>query len=166
MLRCAAGRTIIATMQVLSAHAESAGDLAAIRHGLKRVGRRPRRVHRAHQTGNRMADAILGSKISLVCARIPVTIDAHALRAVGFPGRPVRDFGQPVRQCIEATLPLPGKRMIRIYIDTKNTQLYISFTNTAAGGRQEKWAASSAAPRARAAAAETRRRHRQAPGRL
>jgi len=31
-----------------------------------------------------------------------------------------------------------GQRMIRVYMDMKNTQLYISFTNLTAGGKLKK----------------------------
>ena len=40
---------------------------------------------------------------------------------------------------MEACLPLPEEeRVIRIYMEMKQTQLYISFTNMAAGGKLKK----------------------------
>ncbi|MCD7841072.1 MAG: GHKL domain-containing protein, partial [Lachnospiraceae bacterium] len=40
---------------------------------------------------------------------------------------------------IEASLTLPPEKLlIRIYMDMKNTQLYISFTNFTAAGKQKK----------------------------
>lgn len=127
-------------MQVLSAYAEK-GDLAAIRQYLRELDGDLAGLTAPIKTGNRMADAILGSKISLARAkRIPVTIDAHVPFALSVSQVDLcAILGNLFDNAIEATLPLPEEeRMIRIYIDTKNTQLYISFTNTAAGRRLEK----------------------------
>ena len=127
-------------MQVLSAYAEK-GDLAAIRQYLAELDGDLAGLTAPIKTGNRMADAILGSKISLARAkRIPVTIDAHVPFALSVSQVDLcAILGNLFDNAIEATLPLPEEeRMIRIYIDTKNTQLYISFTNTAAGRRLEK----------------------------
>lgn len=93
------------------------------------------------KTGNPMADAILNSKISLAAAKgIQVNADAHI---------PVKlklseldlccIIGNLFDNAIEASLELPpGERLIRIYMDMKNTQLYISFTNFTAGKKLEK----------------------------
>ena len=127
-------------MQVLSAYAEK-GNLAAIRQYLRELDGDLAGLTAPIKTGNRMADAILGSKISLARAkRIPVTIDAHVPFALSVSQVDLcAILGNLFDNAIEATLPLPEEeRMIRIYIDTKNTQLYISFTNTAAGRRLEK----------------------------
>ena len=84
------------------------------------------------KTGNPMTDAILNSKISLAKAKnIQVLADAHI---------PVKLKSSEIDLCciignlfdnaIEASLKLPeDKRLIRVYMDMKNTQLYISFTN-------------------------------------
>lgn len=84
------------------------------------------------KTGNAMADAILNSKISLAHSKdIKVKVDAHI---------PVKlkmseldlcvIIGNLFDNAIEASLKLPpDERLIRIYMDMKNTQLYISFTN-------------------------------------
>lgn len=127
-------------MQVLSAYAEK-GNLAAIRQYLRELDGDLAGLTAPIKTGNRMADAILGSKISLARAkRIPVTIDAHVPFALSVSQVDLcAILGNLFDNAIEATLPLPeNERMIRVYIDTKNTQLYISFTNTAAGRRLEK----------------------------
>ena len=88
-----------------------------------------------------MADAILNSKISLAKSkRIPVCVDAHI---------PVKltmseldlcvILGNLFDNAIDASLELSEQeRLIRIYMDMKNTQLYISFTNFAAGGKMRK----------------------------
>ena len=152
-------------MQVLSAYAEK-GDLAAIRQYLAELDGDLAGLTAPIKTGNRMRTRFWaarfrwparsaspspstrmcpsrcrGSKISLARAkRIPVTIDAHVPFALSVSQVDLcAILGNLFDNAIEATLPLPEEeRMIRIYIDTKNTQLYISFTNTAAGGRQEK----------------------------
>ena len=95
----------------------------------------------AVKTGNTMADAILNSKISLARAKdISVQVDAHI---------PVKlkmseldlccILGNLFDNAIEASLPLPPEqRAIRVYMDMKNTQLYISFTNFTAGKKKQK----------------------------
>ncbi|MFR7899315.1 MAG: GHKL domain-containing protein [Ruminococcus sp.] len=48
-------------------------------------------------------------------------------------------IGNLFDNAIEASLQLPKeKRLIRIYMDMKNTQLYISFTNFTAGKKLKK----------------------------
>ena len=93
------------------------------------------------KTGNAMADAILNSKISLAKSReIPVHVDAHI---------PVKltmseldlccILGNLFDNAIEASLALPQEqRMIRVYMDMKGTQLYISFTNFTADKKRLK----------------------------
>lgn len=93
------------------------------------------------KTGNAMADAILNSKISLAHSKdIKVKVDAHI---------PVKlkmseldlcvIIGNLFDNAIEASLKLPyDQRLIRIYMDMKNTQLYISFTNFTSTSKQIK----------------------------
>ena len=93
------------------------------------------------KTGNPMADAILNSKISLARSKhiqvradasVPVALDISALDLCVI-------LGNLFDNAIEASLPLPEEqRLIRVYIDRKGEQLYISFTNFTAGGRQRK----------------------------
>lgn len=90
------------------------------------------------KTGNPMTDAILNSKISLAKSKnIQVIADAHI---------PVKLTSSEIDLCciignlfdnaIDASLKLPEEhRLIRIYMDMKNTQLYISFTNFTAEKR-------------------------------
>ena len=48
-------------------------------------------------------------------------------------------IGNLFDNAIEASLALPvEQRMIRVYMDMKNTQLYISFTNFTASGKMTK----------------------------
>lgn len=93
------------------------------------------------KTGNAMADAILNSKISLAKAKdIPVYVDAHIpvkLRMSELDLCVI--IGNLFDNAIEASLGLPqNERMIRVYMDMKGTQLYISFTNFTAQKKREK----------------------------
>lgn len=93
------------------------------------------------KTGNRMTDAILNSKISLAKARhIPVTADAHIPVELSISEIDLCVIiGNLFDNAIEASLKLPeGERMIRVYMDMKGTQLYISFTNLTAVSKQKK----------------------------
>ena len=93
------------------------------------------------KTGNTMTDAILNSKISLARAKgIPVQADASI---------PVKlrlseidlccILGNLFDNAIDASLQLPeAERLIRVYMDMKGTQLYISFTNFASGKKLQK----------------------------
>ena len=92
-------------------------------------------------TGNAMADAILNSKISLAHSKdIPVHADAHIPLALTTPDIDLCVIiGNLFDNAIEASLKLPpDQRMIRIYMDMKNTQLYISFTNLTAEKKLQK----------------------------
>lgn len=93
------------------------------------------------KTGNPMTDAILNSKISLARSKgIEVVADAHI---------PVRLKSSEIDLCciignlfdnaIDASVKLPeGQRVIRVYMDMRNTQLYISFTNFTADKKMQK----------------------------
>ena len=130
-------RNHIQTMKVLA----SSGDLEGIRNNLDQLDTDLGTVDLAVKTGNAMADAILNSKISLAKSRdIPVQVDAHI---------PVKlkmseldlccIIGNLFDNAIEASLALPPEeRLIRVYMDMKGTQLYLSFTNFTAGGKREK----------------------------
>ena len=122
-------------IQTMKAYAAS-GDLDAIRRYLDLLDEDLTTVDTVIKTGNPMTDAILNSKISLARSRdIPVIADAHV---------PVRLKSSEIDLCcilgnlfdnsIEASMKLPREqRLIRVYMDMKNTQLYISFTNFTAG---------------------------------
>ena len=48
-------------------------------------------------------------------------------------------LGNLFDNAIEASMALPAdQRIIRVYMDMKNTQLYISFTNFTAAGKMKK----------------------------
>ena len=93
------------------------------------------------KTGNPMTDAILNSKISLAKSKgIKVVADAHI---------PVKLKSSEIDLCciignlfdnaIEASLKLAEEnRVVRVYMDMRNTQLYISFTNFTADKKLKK----------------------------
>lgn len=127
-------------IQTMKAYAAS-GDLDAIRRYLDLLDEDLTTVDTVIKTGNPMTDAILNSKISLARSKdIQVIADAHV---------PVRLKSSEIDLCcilgnlfdnaIEACIQLPREqRCIRVYMDMKNTQLYISFTNFTAGKKLPK----------------------------
>jgi sensor histidine kinase regulating citrate/malate metabolism len=127
-------------IQAMKAYAAS-GDLNAIKNYLDLLDEDLTTVDTVIKTGNPMTDAILNSKISLAKSKgIAVVADAHI---------PVKLKSSEIDLCciignlfdnaIEATESLPEeKRVIRVYMDMKNTQLYISFTNFTAGKKLKK----------------------------
>lgn len=127
-------------IQTMKAYA-AAEDWEAIRYYLDLLDEDLMTVDTVIKTGNPMTDAILNSKISLARAKgIEVTVDAHI---------PVRLKSPEIDLCciignlfdnaIEASVKLPeGQRMIRVYMDMIQTQLYISFTNLTAEKKMKK----------------------------
>ncbi|MGN0141849.1 MAG: sensor histidine kinase [Roseburia sp.] len=127
-------------IQIMKSYAAE-GDLEGIRHYLDELDEDLSTVDTVLKTGNRMTDAILNSKISLAKSRhIPVVADAHvpvALKTAEIDLCII--IGNLFDNAIEASMELPeDKRMIRVYMDMKNTQLYMSFTNLTASGKQKK----------------------------
>ena len=130
-------RNHIQTMKVLAAN----GDMDAIKAYLDELDTDLNTVDTVVKTGNAMADAILNSKISLAQSKcITVRCDAHI---------PVKlrmseldlccIIGNLFDNAIEASMRLPeDQRQIRVYMDMKGTQLYISFTNFTSGKKVEK----------------------------
>lgn len=116
-------------------------DVEALRRYLDELDTDLKTVDTAIKTGNRMADAILNSKISLAHAKhITVIADANipvALKVSELDLCAV--IGNLFDNAIEASLALPEEqRFIRIYMDMKNTQLYISVTNATAAKKGQK----------------------------
>lgn len=127
-------------IQTMKAYAASE-DWEAIRHYLDLLDEDLTTVDTAVKTGNPMTDAILNSKISLAKAknikviadaRIPVKLKSSEIDLCCI-------IGNLFDNAIEASMKLPeDQRVIRVYMDMKNTQLYISFTNFTAGKKMEK----------------------------
>ena len=127
-------------IQVLKAHAAQ-GDWESLQSYLDELETDLATVDTVVKTGNAMADAILNSKISLARAKhIRVQADASipvALRLSELDLCVI--LGNLFDNAIEASLALPEeKRLIRVYMDMKGPQLYISFTNFTAEGKQKK----------------------------
>ena len=130
-------RNHIQMMKVLAAN----GNMDALKAYLDELDTDLNTVDTVVKTGNPMADAILNSKISLARSRnIPTQVDAHI---------PVKlkmseldlccIIGNLFDNAMEASMALPEeKRMIRVYMDMKGTQLYISFTNFTAAKKLDK----------------------------
>ena len=130
-------RNHIQAMKVMAAN----GNMDGIKAYLDELDTDLNTVDTVVKTGNAMADAILNSKISLAQSKsIAVHCDAHI---------PVKlqmseldlccILGNLFDNAIEASLPLPEReRQIRVYMDMKGTQLYISFTNFTSGRKLNK----------------------------
>ena len=92
------------------------------------------------KTGNRMADAILNSKLSVATkngitvkaeAKIPVSLSVSELDLCII-------IGNLLDNAIDACMELPvEKRLIRIYMEMKGNFLYLALTNTS-GGKKKK----------------------------
>ena len=127
----------IQTLKFLAAN----NDIVGIREYLNELDTNLSLLDSSIRTGNSMADAILNSKVSLAKAReIDVRVDAHI---------PVKlkiseidlccIIGNLFDNAIEASVKLPEEqRLIRVYMDMKSTQLYISFTNFTADKKLKK----------------------------
>ena len=130
-------RNHIQMMKVLAA----SGDMEGLKSYLDMLDTDLNTVDTVVKTGNAMADAILNSKISLARAKnISVQCDAHI---------PVKlkmseldlccIIGNLFDNAIDASLELPEEeRLIRVYMDMKGSQLYISFTNFTAAKKLQK----------------------------
>ena len=127
-------------IQMMKSYA-AMGDLDAIRAYLDELDEDLATVDTVIKTGNKMTDAILNSKISLAKSReITVIADAHVPVALTTSEIDLCIIiGNLFDNAIEASMELPpDERIIRIYMDMKNTQLYMSFTNFTATKKQKK----------------------------
>ena len=129
-------------IQAMKAYA-AAGDLSSIRRYLDELDTDLATVDTVIKTGNPMTDAILNSKISLAKSKgIQVIADAHIPVKLQLSEMDLCCIlGNLFDNAIEASLKLPEpERRIRVYMDMKGTQLYISFTNFTAGKKLSKMA--------------------------
>lgn len=127
-------------IQTMKAYA-AAGDWEAIRHYLDLLDENLTAVDTVIKTGNPMTDAILNSKISLARSKdISVSADAYIPVKLNFSEIDLCCIiGNLFDNAIDASMKLPPEqRYIRVYMDMKNTQLYISFTNFTAGKKMKK----------------------------
>lgn len=127
-------------IQTMKAYAAT-GDLASVTSYLEKLDNDLATIDTVIKTGNKMTDAIINSKISLAKAKnIRVKADAHIPVALTISELDLCVIiGNLFDNAIEASLALPEeKRMIRVYMDIKNTQLYMSFTNLTATAKRKK----------------------------
>ncbi len=131
-------RNHIQTMKVLC----SDGDLDTIREYLDKLDDDLNTVDVAIKTGNKMTDAIINSKISLAKSKgINVIADANVPVELKISEIDLCIvIGNLFDNAIEASLALPeNERLIRLYMDIKNTQLYMSITNFTAEKKARKY---------------------------
>ena len=116
-------------IQTMKAYA-AAQDWAPLCEYLEKLDTDLSAVDTVIKTGNKMTDAIMNSKISLAHAKkirvkaeadIPVALTISEIDLCVI-------IGNLFDNAIEASLALPEEqRMIRVYMDMKNTQLYMFF---------------------------------------
>ena len=126
-------------IQTMKVHAAN-GEYEEIDRYLEMLDDDLTNVETVIKTGNRMADAILNSKLSLAAekeievkaeAKIPVSLTVSELDLCII-------IGNLLDNAIDACMELPvEERLIRIYMEMKGNYLYFSLTNTA-GGKKKK----------------------------
>ncbi len=127
-------------IQTMKAYA-AVEDWDAIRRYLDLLDEDLTTVDQVVKTGNPMTDAILNSKISLARSKgIRVIADAHIPMRLRLSEIDLCCIiGNLFDNAIEASVKLPQEqRVIRVYMDMRNTQLYLSFTNLTAEKKLEK----------------------------
>ena len=126
-------RNHIQTMMTLM----QSGEYEKVMSYLETLGEDLNTVDTVLKTGNIMADAILNSKISLAKSN-HIQVDATASIPFKLSMTDI-DLCVILDNAIEASMTLPEKeRMIRIYIEIKKNQLYLSFTNLTAAKKMKK----------------------------
>jgi len=127
-------------IQILKSYAGS-DDMVSVMHYLDGLDTDLQTVETVIKTGNKMTDAILNSKISLARSK-SITVIADANIAIELRTSELDlciIIGNLLDNAIEACLELPEEqRFIRIYMEMKSTQLYMSITNSAPQGKLHK----------------------------
>ncbi len=128
-------------IQTMKVHAAN-GELEEIIKYLDMLDEDLTNVETVIRTGNRMADAILNSKLSLAArqeikvkaeAKIPVSLTVSELDLCII-------IGNLLDNAIEACMELPpASRLIRIYMEMKGNYLYLSLINTAGGKKKRSF---------------------------
>ena len=129
-------------IQAMKVHA-ARGELEEIRRYLDMLDDDLTNVETVVRTGNRVADAVLNSKLSLAGkrqirvkadVRIPVHLTTPELDLCTI-------MGNLLDNAMEACMELPPeKRLIRIYMEMKGNFLYFVLTNTAGGQKKKSFA--------------------------
>jgi sensor histidine kinase regulating citrate/malate metabolism len=127
-------------IQTMKSYA-SDGDLSAGMRYLDELDTDLKTVDARIKTGNKMTDAIFNSKISLARSK-NIAVTAEANIAVELKTSQIDlciIIGNLLDNAIEACLAMPeDERFIRIYLEMKGAQLYMSFTNSSAQKKQRK----------------------------
>lgn len=126
-------------IQTMKVHA-SRGEMEEIQRYLDMLDDDLTNVETVIKTGNKIADAILNSKLSLAAEK-QITVKAEA-RIPVLLTTPELDLciiiGNLLDNAMEACMELPPeKRLIRIYMEMKGNYLYLALTNTAGGGKKK-----------------------------
>ncbi len=128
-------------IQTMKVHA-SKGEMEEIQKYLEMLDEDLTNVETVVKTGNKIADAILNSKLSLAGekqiqvraeAKIPVLLTVPELDLCII-------IGNLLDNAMEACMELPPeRRLIRIYMEMKGNYLYLALTNTAGGGKKKRF---------------------------
>ena len=128
-------------IQTMKVHASN-GEYAEIDKYLDMLDEDLTHVETVIRTGNRMADAILNSKLSLAMekqirvkaeAQIPVSLTISELDLCTV-------ISNLLDNAIDACMELPvEERLIRIYMEMKGNYLYFSIINTAGGKKKHSF---------------------------
>lgn len=128
-------------IQAMKVHAAN-GELASIVSYLDMLDEDLTNVETVVRTGNRMADAILNSKLSLAAEReITVRTDTNIPVALSMSELDLCIvIGNLMDNAMEACMELPAeKRLIRLYMEMKGNYLYLALTNTAGGRKKQSF---------------------------
>lgn len=128
-------------IQAMKVHAAK-GELASIVSYLDMLDDDLTNVETVVKTGNRMADAILNSKLSLAAEReITVRTDTNIPVALSMSELDLCIvIGNLMDNAMEACMELPAeKRLIRLYMEMKGNYLYLALTNTAGGKKKQSF---------------------------
>lgn len=125
-------------IQTMKVHAAN-GEYEAIDRYLDMLDEDLTNVETVVRTGNKMADAILNSKLSLAAQR-EITVKAEAKIPVALSVSELDlaiIIGNLLDNAMEACMELPPEeRLIRIYMEIKGNYLYLALTNTAGGQKK------------------------------
>ena len=126
-------------IQVMKVHAAN-GEHEAVENYLDMLDDDLTNVETVIKTGNKMADAILNSKLSIACkndirvkaeAKIPVSLTVSELDLCIV-------ISNLLDNAIDACKELPEEeRLIRVYMEMKGNYLYLSVANTASGAKKK-----------------------------
>lgn len=128
-------------IQAMKVHAAN-GEYEEIAQYLDMLDDDLTNVETVIKTGNRMADAILNSKLSLAAekqirvkaeAKIPVSLSVSELDLCIM-------IGNLLDNAMDACVELPVEdRLIRLYMEMKGNYLYLALTNTAGGKKKQSF---------------------------